>query len=134
MLTIFARGSDAYDAALRKLERRGDADLAKVEPAVRAILEEVRTGGDRGLCACIERFEQRASAPLVWDRAAIVDGARVLAPNVRARLQEAAARIRRYHDRQKDGGFRYEEDGVSLGPAIPSMSTTPNTRRLAHAT
>jgi histidinol dehydrogenase len=115
MLTIHVRGSAGYDRALASLARRGDADLERVEPAVRAILSAVRERGDAALRELTERFEQRTTARLVGDRAAIEEGARALDPAVRSALQAAADRIRRYHEHQKDPGFRYEEDGISLG-------------------
>ncbi len=118
MFTIFSRGTDAYASTLAALERRGDADLAKVEPVVRAILDAVRARGDAALIGYAEQFEQRTPSRLAWDRAALVDGARALDPKIRARLEEAAARIRRYHEHQIDRGFRYEEDGVVLGQRV----------------
>ncbi len=121
MLTILARGAVDYDRALTHLERRGDADLAKVEPQVRAILDAVRTRGDAALVELTERFEQRRPERLSWDRAAMADGARGLEPRVRARLEEAAERIRRYHAHQIDRGFTYEEAGVRLGQRVRAV-------------
>ena len=118
MMRIVVRGSEAYDAALSALERRGDQDLAKVEPAVRAILEDVKKRGDASLRELVARFESRTIEQVVWDRAAIERGARELDPKVHARLLEAGERIRRYHEKQIDRGFRYEEDGIVLGQRV----------------
>lgn len=118
MLTIFQRGTEAYDRALAALAHRGDADLARVEPDVRAILEAVRTRGDAAVHELTERFEQRRASPLVWSREAIVEGAKAFSAEGTAMLQEAADRIRRYHERQIDRGFRYEEDGIVLGQRV----------------
>jgi len=114
-MKLLFRGSETYDAALTELARRGDADLERVEPDVRAILAHVRRDGDDALRVLTERFEQRTVDRLVWDRASIEQGAAALDPAVRSRLEEAAARIRRYHEHQREPGFRYEEDGISLG-------------------
>jgi histidinol dehydrogenase len=118
MLTIFQRGTEAYDRALASLAHRGDADLARVEPDVRAILEAVRTRGDAAVHELTERFEQRRASPLVWSREAIVEGAKAFSAEGTAMLEEAADRIRRYHERQIDRGFRYEEDGIVLGQRV----------------
>ncbi|UJR82491.1 histidinol dehydrogenase [Sandaracinus amylolyticus] len=115
MLTIHARGTKEYDAALASLSRRGDADLERVEPEVRAILRAVRERGDAAIHEYTERFDKRTLDRIVLDRDAIVAGARALDPAIRARLEEAAARIRKYHEHQREPGFRYEEGGVSLG-------------------
>lgn len=121
MFTIFVRGTPDYGRTLVELERRGDADLAKVEPAVRAILDGVRARGDEALLEYAQRFEQRTPERLTWDRSAIVEGARALDPKVRARLAEAGERVRRYHEHQLDLGFRYEEDGVMLGQRVRAV-------------
>lgn len=118
MLTIHLRGTSAYDQTLASLSHRGDADLARVEPAVREILEAVRTRGDAALDELTERFEQRRASPRVWSREEIVEGAKAFDAQGTAWLTEAADRIRRYHERQLDRGFRYEEEGIVLGQRV----------------
>jgi histidinol dehydrogenase len=121
MFTIFARGTADYARALAALEHRGDADLAKVEPTVRTIIDAVRARGDAALVDFAERFEQRTPTRLAWDRDAIALGARALDPKIRARLEEAGDRIRRYHAHQIDRGFQYEEDGILLGQRVRAV-------------
>src|SRR5690606_14964369 len=55
MFRIYERGSEDYPRALAALARRGDADLARVEPDVRAILDDVRARGDAAVLALNER-------------------------------------------------------------------------------
>ena len=43
MLATFLDGTPEFDKALTRLEARGEADFARVEPAVREILAAVRT-------------------------------------------------------------------------------------------
>jgi histidinol dehydrogenase len=118
MLTILQRGTETYDRALASLAHRGDADLARVEPEVRAILEAVRARGDAALHELTERFEKRRASPLVWSRDAIVEGAKEFSGEGTAMLRAAADRIRRYHERQLDAGFCYEEEGIVLGQRV----------------
>lgn len=115
MLTIHARGTKEYDTELAALARRGDADLERVEPVVRAILAKVRARGDDALRELSLEYDQRALERIVLDRAAIAEGARAIDPKIRAALEAAGDRIRRYHEHQREPGFRYEEDGISLG-------------------
>ena len=56
---VHERGTPAYDAALAGLERRGESDLLRVEPEVRAILDDVRARGDAALVTLTRRFEGR---------------------------------------------------------------------------
>ncbi len=116
--TILTHGSPRYAEALEALSRRGEADLDRVEPTVRAILADVRARGDAALHELSERFEGRRAPKLVLTRADIEEGARAFDPAERALLEEAARRIRRYHEHQLDHGFRYEEDGVVLGQRV----------------
>ncbi|NOY92568.1 MAG: histidinol dehydrogenase [Deltaproteobacteria bacterium] len=118
MLTIHERGDASYEQALEALSRRGEADLERVEPVVRDILAQVRERGDEALCELSERFDGarpehvRLPDDLWHARAAEV------APEVRAWLEQAAARVRDYHERQRDSGYMYEERGVTLGQRV----------------
>lgn len=118
MFRIHERGSEDYERALAALARRGDADLARVEPDVRAILDDVRARGDAAVLALNERFEGRRETRVIVPEAEWRAGAASAPPEVRRALAEAAERIRRYHERQRDGGFVYEEDGVRLGQRV----------------
>ncbi|MCC7536477.1 MAG: histidinol dehydrogenase [Deltaproteobacteria bacterium] len=119
LLAIHAKGEPGYDAALRTLDARGETDLGAVEPAVRAILEEVRARGDDALRELTARFESRALGPIVLDDATWRGLARSVEPRVRDDLVAAAARIERYHRRQIDVGFAFEDDdGARLGLRI----------------
>jgi histidinol dehydrogenase len=120
LFALVTEGTTEFDALLAKLRRRGESDLARVEPAVREILEAVRRDGDRALATLVERFEGRRP-----ERFFVRDygGAEALAglePTVRGALERAAERVRRYHQRQREGlfGFEYEEAGVRLGSRV----------------
>jgi histidinol dehydrogenase len=117
-MQIHLRGTAAYDELLVQLNRRGDADLARVEGDVRAILDTVKAQGDSALHMYMERFESRRAEKLVWTREEIVEGAKAFSKEGTAMLQEAADRIRAYHEHQRDRGFQYEENGILLGQRI----------------
>jgi len=118
------QGTSEYDALLSRLSRRGESDLDRVEPAVREILNAVRSEGDAGLKRYVERFEKRV--PPAWlerdygGEAAL----RSLSQPVAEALIEATARIRRYHQRQAEalGGFEYTEQGVTLGSRVTPLA------------
>jgi len=118
MLTIHERGQAGYEEALSALSRRGEADLERVEPVVREILAQVREHGDVALRDLAERFDgERPEYVRIPDHIWHARAAEV-SPEVRAWLEQAAARIRRYHEHQVDPGYQYEEDGVSLGQRV----------------
>ncbi len=120
-LPVLLDGSAVFGATFERLVRRGTGDLEAVAPAVREILTRVRREGDHAVRHYVQTFEKRSPASLVLES---FDGAGALArlaPEVRDGLKLAAQRIESYHRRQWDaefkdgGGFRYEEEGVSLG-------------------
>ena len=130
MLPLYIDGSPEFEAALSALCARGATDLAAVEPAVREILTGVRGGGRAAVLGYVERFERRTPAALVRPAGPSADGgfggAEALArmePGLRAALELAAARIARYHERQRpaEAGFHYEEDGVELGMRVSPL-------------
>ena len=120
MLTRLDQGTNAYDATLRELTRRGDADLERVDPVVREIIQNVRERGDQALREYTERFDRREPEHFTlhdWR-----ERARGAVPEAtRAALQQAADRVRRYHEHQRDAGFRYSEDGIELGQRVRPM-------------
>jgi histidinol dehydrogenase len=116
-MLVVLEGTPDFDAAVARLESRGEADFARVEPVVREILAAVRAGGDAAVQRYNERFGRRAPALVVRD----YDGAAALArlaPDARAALELSASRIRSFHEHQRDAGFRYHEDGVTLGTRV----------------
>ena len=117
-MKIYERGYAAYAKTLAQLSRRGDADLARVETAVRAILNEVKSDGDDGVRAATERFESRLQTDVLLDEADWRARAEDTPEAAKAALREAADRIRRYHEHQVDHGFRYTEDGIELGQRV----------------
>ena len=121
-LPVLVQGSSEFEAAIQRLRTRGADDLEAVAPAVREILARVRREGDAGVLACIEAFEKRSPTSLVLHE---YDGEGALArldPAIRAALELAADRVRRYHERQRSVGFEYEEEGVTLGMRVRPLA------------
>ncbi len=109
--------SEAGEAELASLSRRGDADLERVETVVREILNAVRDRGDTAIREFTKRFEDREQGEVhlsSWRGAE-------LPKEVHAALARAADRVRRYHEHQREPGFRYQEDGVELGQRVSPL-------------
>lgn len=115
-MKIIERFGAAYETELRRLSLRGDEDLGAVESSVRAILDEVREGGDRALVRLCERFEKRVPARLVYTREDFERGLSAMESSARDALARASKRIADFHQRQVEKGLRYTDaDGVELG-------------------
>src|SRR5579864_1133966 len=117
MLATFVDGTPEFDAALNRLEVRGEADFARVESTVREILGAVRVDGDAAVLRYAEKFGRRPPRLLVRDYPGAAALAR-LPSDVREALELAAGRIREFHEHQRDAGFSYEVDGIVLGVRV----------------
>jgi histidinol dehydrogenase len=114
-----------FDAALAALTRYEAAQDDAVESTVRAIVADVRARGDAALIEYTRRFDRAAPdsvAALEIPRADL-DAALAGLPEVRAQaLREAAARVRRYHERQLAQSWQYTEpDGTLLGQRVTPL-------------
>jgi histidinol dehydrogenase len=99
-----------------------ETEIEKVKPAVSAILQDVRTGGDAALIEYTERFDGiRLSAIEVSDDA-ISEVFDRIDPEMLWHLETAADNIRRFHESQIEPDLWLSEiaPGISLG-----QKTTP---------
>jgi histidinol dehydrogenase len=117
MLATFVEGTPAFEAALARLESRGEADFAKVEPVVREILAAVKAEGDEAVQRYSARFGRRAPRLVVRDYPGAAALGR-LPPDAREAMHLAADRIAAFHAHEKEKGFRYEHEGVALGVRV----------------
>ncbi len=117
MLATFLDGTPEFDRALVRLESRGDADVARVEPAVREILAAVKAEGDAAVQRYNELFGRRSPKLVVRDYPGAAALAR-LPTDAREALELSAARVRAFHEHGRPVGFRYEEEGISLGVRV----------------
>jgi histidinol dehydrogenase len=121
---LATRSSD-FDRRLAALTAFEAAQDPAVEDAVDAILADVRARGDAAVLAYTERFDRvsaRAVSELEIPRAELDRALKALDPEVRSALGEAAARIRRYHERQRMQSWRYTEpDGTVLGQNVTPL-------------
>jgi histidinol dehydrogenase len=121
MLRTVVDGTPEGEAELRRLDDRGEADLSRVEPAVREILAAVKSGGDEAVQTFNARFGRRAPQLMIRDYPGAAALGRMAAP-ARAALELSTARVRAFHEHQRDAGFRYEDDGVGLGVRVLPVS------------
>ncbi len=123
LFRVTLEGTPEFDARLAELRRRGEADLGRVETAVRSIVDRVRKGGDRALAECVREFERREPARFFRRDYGGAEALASLEPELRDALTSAANRIERYHVRQREGlfGFEYEESEVRLGSRVQPL-------------
>jgi histidinol dehydrogenase len=115
MFPIVAHDHPSFAATLERLATRGELDFEKVEGPVRAILNDVRREGDAAVRRYVERFEKRSPAVLHRTSYGGAEALARLEPGTRGVLERAAERIARFHEHQRDAGFRYTEGAITLG-------------------
>jgi histidinol dehydrogenase len=127
MVRIRSLRSDApdFEAGFAALVAQIEEVDAGVEARVRDILARVRAEGDTALLEFTRRFDRRelrSAAELEVARARL-DAALATIPASRRRaLDEAATRVRRYHEHQRQESWRYvDEDGVVLGQQVTPL-------------
>ncbi|WP_172203534.1 histidinol dehydrogenase [Niveibacterium sp. COAC-50] len=114
-----------FDARLSKLLAFEASTDEAVERAVSEILAAVRLEGDAAVLAYTRRFdgvEGASLAELELSRADLDAALAGLPAAQRTALEEAAARVRAYHERQPLTSWDYEEaDGTRLGQQVTPL-------------
>ncbi len=123
-LQIIRPDLSADREAVRALLDRSAAFSPDVERTVAEILAAVRDDGDRAVQRFTERFDGRAPRDGSYERPAASWRRAVdeLDPGVRAALEQAADRIRQFHDRQREAGYELALGGVTLGMRVAPLA------------
>lgn len=118
-----------FEDGLRRYAARQDAAAIDVEAYVREIIADVRERGDAALVEYAARLDGHAvnSAAELRLRLPPRDFARIaalVAPEVVRALEQAAARIRRYAERQMLDDWQFEDDdGAQLGQRVTALES-----------
>jgi histidinol dehydrogenase len=125
LLRTIRLAEPADQAALAGLLDRSTETARDVEDAVRAIVADVRARGDAAVRELTERLDGRSPGPtgsyeLAAERRAALAGQ--VAPPVRAALERAAARIRRFHEPQVEPEVTLDEGGLRLALRVAPLA------------
>ena len=114
-----------YQVVIEALENRSNIDLFTHDETVRKILQDLKERGDEALLEYTHRFDRYDLS--VEHLRVTPDETRLAYDSVTeeeiAALKEAAERIRRFHERQRQESWRYYEDGISLGQMVRPLAT-----------
>lgn len=110
----------AAEKFVRKLERRGATDLARVEKQVRRIVDDVRANGDRALRRYAEKFDGLKSREAFRVSNSELEQAwETTSAEFKQALKSAAANIRRYCEWQKPHEWRHNAiEGIEVGQVV----------------
>lgn len=114
-----------FQARLARLLQFDDAADAAIETTVAAILADVKARGDAAVLEYTARFDRLTVATvsaLELDQAQLQAALAQLPADTRVALEAAAARVRRYHEKQIQHSWTYtEDDGTVLGQKITPL-------------
>jgi histidinol dehydrogenase len=128
-MTLTIHSLDTTDSGFRAaftalLDRAQGLDT-KVEGVVREVIAAVRARGDGALVDYTARFDRwtpASAAELEIPPTLLAQAVQKIPADQRAALEQAAARVRRYHDRQKIDSWSYTEvDGTLLGQQVTAL-------------
>jgi len=124
-ITVLDAGDDGFDDKLERLLDRNQQAHPEVEQTVRQIVDDVRARGDVAVLDYTGKFDQftvAATAELELDPAELKKSFDGLPSAQAVALQQAADRIRLYHERQKQETWTYTEDnGTLLGQKVTPL-------------
>ena len=114
-----------FDAALSRLLVWEDSVDHQVNESVRHILHEVKTRGDAAVLeftAAFDKLKVASVAELEISGARLRQALESIPADQRTALEQAASRIRNYHERQSQSSWQYQEnDGTVLGQKITPL-------------
>ncbi|MBW8066429.1 MAG: histidinol dehydrogenase, partial [Ferrovum sp.] len=111
-----------FDAELARLTAFDSALDERVETVVRSILQDVRARGDEALLEYTRRFDHLVvaqAASLELPRDTLTRALEELPRSQRQALEQAAERIRTFHEHQRMESWSVREaDGTELGQRV----------------
>ena len=115
-----------FDAALEALTRYEAAQDDEVEATVRAIIADVRKRGDAAVLEYTRKFDRlqaKSMAELIVPRAMLEAALAALPAAQRDALTQAAARVRRFHERQLAQSWEFTDaEGTRLGQRVTPLA------------
>ena len=125
ILKTFGGDREKTEAVLARLEQRGTVNTAKVDATVRAILTDVRQGGDAAVREYAARFDGLgAEQPLLVTRAEMQEAWESTSEELKAALRLAQANIRAFAERQLPRAWSFRPaEGMEVGQIVRPLGS-----------
>jgi histidinol dehydrogenase len=125
LVRTFGRGKAAAMVLIEALERRGSVSTARVEPAVRRILADVREGGDAALRGYAAKFDGlKPGAALQISQGEMEAAWVATSPELQTAMRVAQANIRAFAEAQKPKEWTISPAaGVSTGQIVRPLGS-----------
>jgi histidinol dehydrogenase len=122
MIRILEPRDPDYSARLRSLTDRSAETPPAIEAAARDVIHQVRRRGDAAVRELTAKFEKRDVDAFELPRAEWAAIAARVEPGVRLAIERAAARVRKFHEREKYASFELSEGGVRVGSRVTPLA------------
>jgi histidinol dehydrogenase len=119
-------GNSGFEQDFLALLSSSDEPETSVTDTVKSILVDIRKRGDEALVEYTNRFDQRQAkhADLKIPQQALKDALDSITPELKQGLEQAAVRIRSYHERQRLESWSYKDnDGTLLGQHVTPLDS-----------
>ena len=110
--------SDLSESRKREILSRGDVDLSDAMTKARAIIEDVRTGGDAALRVFADKFDGLKGGPLIVPLSEIQEASARVPKKVMDALEVSKRRIKAFHSKQVLEPFEYKDSAGLLGQRV----------------
>ncbi|UDL03877.1 histidinol dehydrogenase [Marinobacter sp. CA1] len=124
-ITRLSAAQADFDTELARLLAWEDSVDHQVNESVRHILHQVRTRGDAAVLEFTAKFDQVSVASLAEleiSQARLQQALEAIPADQREALEQAAERVRGYHQRQRQDSWQYQEaDGTVLGQKVTPL-------------
>ena len=109
-----------YQEEVRQLINRSNLDLATQDSTVREIIDAVKSEKDEALLRYTNQFDRcdYQLDDIKVSEKNIQEAYKQVAPGQVEALKTAAENIRRYHEKQVQESWQYQEGGVTLGQMV----------------
>jgi histidinol dehydrogenase len=118
------KSSADFELALQSLLSSSDEPDQSVQETVSNVIADVRARGDEALLEYTNRFDRRTATleSLEISQESLAAALKRLPNALRQSLEHAAARVREFHDKQKQSTWTYEDEaGNVLGQKITPL-------------
>jgi histidinol dehydrogenase len=123
MIRMVARTDPDFGSQVQALVDRAAAVPESIEAAAREVIRAVRQGGDDAIRQLTWQFEQRKLSHLELPRAEWRETAKRIDPAVKRALEQAAARIRAFHEHEHHPSFELAQaGGVRVGSRVAPLA------------
>jgi histidinol dehydrogenase len=123
LIRTFGRTAKPAAALIAQIEARGAVSIAKVEPVVTKILNDIRKNGDAALTTYANRFDSLEGKPLRVTVEEMQSAWNSISPTLQQAMKIAHANIRAFAEAQKPEEWTLSQDGLTTGQIVRPLAS-----------